>query len=55
MTSPTTDCVKQVAQDVSLAVKTTGSVVVSFAKSMTYFIICLALACIIELLYLFRE
>lgn len=49
MTSSTTDCVKQVAQDVSLAVKTTGSVVVSFAKSMTYFIICLALACIIVL------
>jgi hypothetical protein len=49
MTSPTTDCVKQVAQDISLAIETTGSAVVSLAKSLTYFFICLVLACIIVL------
>lgn len=49
MTTSTNDCVKQVAQDITLAVETTGSAVVSFAKSLTYFFICLALACIIVL------
>ncbi len=41
MTTSTNDCVKQVAQDISLAIETTGSAVVSLAKSLTYFFICL--------------
>ena len=47
--SSSSNCVQQVQEDVSLAVETVSSGFVSIGKSLTYFLVCVALSCLIVL------